>query len=362
VEALAQDDERRRALQALDLRSMMAVPLLARGHVLGVLSFLASSPGRQYDPEDLVLAQELADRAALAVENARLYRAAQDAIEARDDLLGVVAHDLRNPLNAIKGAATLQRRLFPARANNSERKAVDVILQSSERANRLVEDLLDLRQITTGRLTVQPGRIAARSLLAECVKAHRSAIATASMQLVIDAPGERVDVRADRHRVLQVFGNLIGNAIKFTPAGGRITLGAAVEEDEVIFRVSDTGIGIAPEMLQKAFERFWQARRDDRRGAGLGLSIAREIVEAHGGRIWAESRPGAGSTFFFSIPRAPRAAALKSGGLPGSTMIADAPQLSTEETSCTPTPQPTQPTDTPPTSVASRSKPHEPGR
>ncbi len=304
VEGLVQDDEHRRAVQALDVRSMMAVPLLARGRVLGVLIFLASAPGRQYGAEDLALAQELADRAALAVENARLYRAAQDAIQARDDLLGVVAHDLRNPLNAIIAAATLQRRLFPADANDTERKAVSVILQSSERANRLVEDLLDVRRITAGRLTVHRSRIAARALLAECVETHRPAISAASMQLVIEAPSQRVDIWADRHRALQVFENLVGNAIKFTPPGGRITIGGSVEEDEVIFRVSDTGTGIAPGLLPKLFERFWQARTDDRRGVGLGLSIAREVVEAHGGRIWAESRPGAGSTFFFSLPRA----------------------------------------------------------
>jgi PAS domain S-box-containing protein len=304
LDGFAQDDEHRRALHALGVRSMMAVPLQARGHVLGAVIFLASAGGRHYEPADLTLAQELADRAALAVENARLYRAAQDAIRARDDLLGVVAHDLKNPINAIRAAAGLQQRFLHAHANDTERRAVNVIIQSSERAHRLLEDLLDLRRITAGRLTLHSDRIAARTLLAECVEALRPGNSAATLQLVIAPPDELVDVWADRHRALQVFENLIGNAIKFTPAGGRITVAAKAEEREVVFRVSDTGVGIPPEMLPRLFDRFWQARSGDRRGVGLGLSIAREIVEAHGGRIWAESLPGGGSTFFFSMPSA----------------------------------------------------------
>ncbi|MCC7416768.1 MAG: PAS domain-containing protein [Acidobacteria bacterium] len=308
VEAFAQDEEHRRALRALDAQSLMAVPLLARGLVIGALIFLAAKPEREYAQEDLRLAEDLARRATLAIENARLYRTAQDAVEARDDVLGVVAHDLRNPLHAIKAAAGLLQRFLDSGSMAAAPQAIDVIRQASDKANRLVADLLEVRRVRAGRLALTREATDPRSLLSECRDSHAPAAAEASLLIAVDAPENLPEVWADRHRVVQALDNLIANAIKFTPAGGRIGLGAETRGHEVVFRVSDTGAGIAGDLLPHIFDRFWQARAGDRRGIGLGLAIAKEVVDAHGGRIWAESQPDAGSTFFFTLPEHDQAA------------------------------------------------------
>lgn len=309
VESLVQHDEHRRALRALDIRSLMAVPLVARGRLLGALTFVSSRDDHRYGADDLPLARDLADRAALAIENARLYRTAREAIEARDHVLGVVAHDLRNPLTAISATATVLRQYFLPDSAGAAREALDGIVQASERATRLVQDLLEIRRITAGRLALTRAHVPVIPLVEECAAAHRALAAAASLHLAVDTADSDAVVWADGHRLRQVFDNLIGNAVKFTPAGGRVTLGAAARGAEVVFWVADTGPGIEPDVLPRLFDRFWQGREGDRRGAGLGLAIAKEVVDAHDGRIWAESRPGSGSTFYFSVPLAIQPAA-----------------------------------------------------
>jgi signal transduction histidine kinase len=170
--------------------------------------------------------------------------------------------------------------------------------------DRLIQDLLDVAVAESGQLTVERAQLAARDLVVGAVDMQRPLASSASLELRVDLDHELPDIWGDRDRLLQVFENLIGNAIKFTNAGGSITVGAAPRDHEVVFRVADTGSGIAPENLPRVFDRFWQASRTGRIGAGLGLQIAKGIVEAHGGRIWVESAAGSGSTFFFTIPTA----------------------------------------------------------
>ncbi len=183
-------------------------------------------------------------------------------------------------------------------------KPLEVIHNGAMRMNRLIQDLLDVALMEAGQLPIKPARLSAGGLITEAVDMQRPLASSSSLEIRAEVEPDVPEVWGDRDRLLQVFENLIGNAIKFSSADGHITAGVASREHEVVFWVADTGRGIAPENLPKVFDRFWQAERDGRRGAGLGLPIAKGIVEAHGGRIWAESRQGRGTTFCFTIPKA----------------------------------------------------------
>jgi signal transduction histidine kinase len=248
--------------------------------------------------------QEFARRAALALENAHLYDVAQAAIRTRDQVLGIVAHDLRNPLGAIITAAAVLRGDSEARGS---RRPVEAIERSATRMNRLIEDLLDVTRMEGGILTIEPAAVETRQAIAECIVAHKDLATSTSLELRLDLEEDLPDVWADRDRLLQVFENLIGNAIKFTDPGGCIVVGARSRDQEVHFWVRDSGSGIAEEDMPHLFDRFWQADTTGRRGTGLGLPIVKGIVEAHSGRIWVESPKGQGSTFFFTIPTAAHA-------------------------------------------------------
>jgi PAS domain S-box-containing protein len=295
--AVARDDEHLRLIEALNPRSAIVAPLLSHGEVLGAIVFASSRPGR-YGVHDMAFATEIARRATSAIENARLYEAAQRATRARDEILGIVAHDVRSPLSTILFATKALERRLEDEGMTSGMSSVRTIQRSLDRANRLIQDLLDVTRIEGGALTVARGEIPTRPLLLEALEAQQLLAANAFIALRLDA----------RDRLLQVFENLVGNAIKFTPPGGSVTLGATARPGEVLFRVTDTGVGMSRESLARVFERFWQEGRASRHGAGLGLPICKGLVEAHGGRIWAESEPGHGTTFCFTIPSAPTAA------------------------------------------------------
>ncbi len=309
LEAAAQSPEHLQALRALEPASVMSVPLMLREQLLGALTFISSNPSRLYGPTDLRLATAIAERASLAIENARLYRAALHATGMRDQVLGVVAHDLRNPLGTISLHASALRRPGhqPERRNQQHKDAIE---RATRRMNRLIQDLLDVAVLEGGRLRVEKTQLSPSDLIAEAVETQRALAAATSIELRVDAAPDIPPILGDRDRLLQVFENLIGNALKFTEAGGQVTAGVAPGESGALFWVADTGRGMTPEELARVFDRFWQASaRSGRLGAGLGLPITKGIVEAHGGRIWVESTPGQGSTFFFSIPlAAPRAA------------------------------------------------------
>jgi PAS domain S-box-containing protein len=284
----------------IQLRSAIVVPLVAHGRVLGAMSFL-SVTSLEFAEEDVRVRQQLAERAALAVENARLYSAAQRAIQVRDDIVGIVAHDLRNPLAAILIEAALLRRGLDA-VTPDTRESVEAIERVAMRMNRLIEDLLDGTRIEAGQLVIEPGRVSALDVVRDALELHCAVASSRELELRLSLPEDLPDVWADRGRLLQVFDNLLGNAVKFTPPGGRITIGAEPQESTVLFWVADTGVGIPYEHQPYLFDRFWQARPAGRSGAGLGLPIVKGIVEAHGGEVTVKSVPAQGSSFSFTIP------------------------------------------------------------
>ena len=293
-------------LMALEPRSCMMVPLIARGHTLGAMAFVASGAARRYSPADLALAEELGHRAALAVDNARLYGAAQRATRARDEILGIVSHDLRNPLSAIAMCGSALDESLST-ADDGVRYMVDTIRQSADWMNRLIQDLLDIASIETGHLAMERHRQDAAPLLAQLETIFAGTAAEHGVTLAIATSSPLAPVMADGERLLQVLTNLVANALKFTPAGGTIHVTAEPDGACVRFAVRDTGAGIPPEDLPHLFDRFWQARRGaSERGTGLGLAISKGIVEGHGGSIHVVSQVGSGSTFSFTIPTAPR--------------------------------------------------------
>ncbi|HEU0302878.1 MAG TPA: histidine kinase N-terminal 7TM domain-containing protein [Longimicrobium sp.] len=302
LDRLAHDEAHRESLRnnPAPLRSFIIVPLTARGRTLGTITLVSTDPERLFGPADLAVAQEMARRAALAIDNARLYNEAREALRARDSILGVVSHDLRNPLTAIllNVDAALAAGPLPSLAG----EALEGVVRSAQAMDRMIQDLLDVARIEARQLRIEPARCAPRDLVGEAVGLMALMAEERTIRLVKAVEG-CPDVRADRDRVLQVFSNLVGNALKFTPAGGTVTVGAAPEEGRVRFWVGDTGPGIAAEEVERLWDPFWQGESPARRsGAGLGLPIARGIVEAHGGRAWVESTLGVGTTFHFTVP------------------------------------------------------------
>ena len=228
-----------------------------------------------------------------------LYDDAREASAAREEVLRIVSHDLRNPLNNIGMAADLILELPPG--DEQQARTVGIIKRASERMNRLVQDLLDVAKLETGRLAIEVAPLKVKTVFEDAVETL--APLALEQSLVFRTEGEDApDVLADRGRVLQVLSNLVGNALKFTPAGGQITLRARAEGFLVRFTVTDTGPGISADHVERIFGRFWQARPSDRRGLGLGLTIARSIVEAHGGQIGVQSTLGKGTEFWFTLP------------------------------------------------------------
>jgi signal transduction histidine kinase len=281
-------------------RSLMAVPLVSRGQPLGVI-LAAAAEGTLFKQEDAALVSELSRHGSLAIDNARLYRESQQAVQAREEVLAIVSHDLRNPLNAVMLAASLLQ--MSDKVAPDDREQLEIIDISAKRMQRLIEDLLDVTRLEGGKqLPIDPGPLDVQSLFEETYELFKSQAVTGSITLQCHVPKDVPPVYADRHRVLQVLSNLIGNAMKFTPPGGMITCHAESEDGKVTIAVADSGPGIPRENLGDIFNPYWQAKRTARLGAGLGLPIAKGIVESHGGRIWVESEAGNGTKFFFTLP------------------------------------------------------------
>ncbi|NVJ02713.1 PAS domain-containing protein [Myxococcus sp. AM009] len=290
-------------LRLLQARSYMIVPLRARGHTLGAVTFVSSGSGRRYGPDDLALAEDLCLRASLAIDNARLVGESRRAARAREDLLAVVSHDLKNPLGVVQlGAALLLRGAGAKPGGESVAKQATRIQDATERMSRLISDLLDWGRLEAGGLPLEWGEHGVAGLLTEALDSIRPLAEAKGLHLSVELPGADVRVRCDKVRVLQVLGNLLGNAVKFTTTGGDLMLGARARGGEVSVHVRDTGAGIDPDALPHIFDRYWQARDAASRGTGLGLAIAKGLVEAHGGGIQAESTLGEGSVFTFTLP------------------------------------------------------------
>ena len=275
------------------------------GRKLGTIQLWDKKEAADFDEADEAILTQLAQLASVALENARLFRAAQEATRARDDLVAIVSHDLRNPIHTIHMAASFLLDIAPVNDRRLQaRKQLEVIQRSATRANRLIQDLLDVARIQAGGLAVDPVPVDVKLLVHEAVEAATPLASAASLKVNCEVPDPSPMVSSDRERVLQVFANLIGNAIKFTPKGGEIRILASIEGSEIRFIVADTGPGIPAENLSHVFDRYWQAKSTAKLGTGLGLSIAKGIVEAHGGRIWAESPPNSGAQFNFTLPAA----------------------------------------------------------
>lgn len=279
----------------------------------GALVLLSDGKRGKMPHGEAAYARALADlvtaamRRTLLVEREHTARMeAEAAVRDRDQVLRVVSHDLKNPLHTIGMVAKL---LLDLSLSDGERqKQLEILQRTIDRMNRLVRDLLDATRVQSGHgipLVAEPVDVV--PLIADAIDAFRDQARDHGQRLVDEVADALPPVLADRDRLLQVFSNLIGNALKFTPEGGRVSIRAEARgETNVRFSVTDTGPGIPSESIPHLFELFWQAR--DRRatlGTGLGLSIARGIVESHGGRISVESTPGEGSTFTFTVPVAP---------------------------------------------------------
>ncbi|HEV8509125.1 MAG TPA: GAF domain-containing sensor histidine kinase [Gemmatimonadales bacterium] len=303
--AIAPDAEGQAAIRAAGIHSLVLLPLTGRGRLLGVLTLGMTRPDRRFGKSDLPVLEDVAQRTALGADNARLYQQARQASRARDDTLAAISHDLRNGLNTVLTAVgLLLRSLPPDGEGRRDRRHVETIRRSAERMNRMIGDLLDVASIESGRLFVEPRKEPVRPIIIEAIESCRGQALEKSLRVEAHVSAEQIEAICDRERVLQVLGNLIGNAIKFTPDGGAVQVSAEPYDDEVLFTVRDTGVGVSPKQLPHVFDRFWQATPKARLGSGLGLTIAKGVVEALGGRIWVESRPDEGTTFFFTLPLA----------------------------------------------------------
>jgi signal transduction histidine kinase len=302
----AQDQVRRDIVQRIGLRSYLGAPLLVGDRVLGAVAFGVADGPRRFGPEDLGTAQALAQRCALALESARLYREAQEATRVREEVMAVVSHDLKTPLGALLMGTQMVERLASAGPEGAElRRASVTVRRTAERMKRLVHDLVDFAALEAGRLSVKPAEHDAAAIAREAVEALASLAEDRGLALDAQAPGA-VPAPCDRDRVLQVLVNLLSNALHVTEPGGRVTVSVSAGAEEVVFAVADTGPGIPADDLPRVFDRWYRGRGSHYPGSGLGLSIARAIVEAHGGRIAVESRPGEGSVFSFALPLAGR--------------------------------------------------------
>jgi PAS domain S-box-containing protein len=251
-----------------------------------------------------VTARDVTPRVAAESERRAALETAQQAVRQRDDVLAVVSHDLRNMLNVFRLTGESLRTELPDDAGVA-RDFVARLERQADSMSRLVDDLVDVTRIDAGSLRLSRAGCDAGVLVQDALAAVQPLARQKRLALDAHPPGRGVLVHCDRHRVLQVFANVLGNAVKFTEKGG-VRLDVSVDEREVCFSISDTGAGISPEHLPHLFERYWQASEGERSGAGLGLYIARRIIEAHGGRIWAESSPGKGTRVSFTLVRARR--------------------------------------------------------
>jgi len=288
--------------------STIFAPLILRGRVIGMLRLSMAESGRMYTDGDIALADDIARHVTLAIERATLYRDAQTAIRARDNLIGIVSHDLRNYLLTIRMSTVLLSRASQTGDFQAGRMQLEAIQRSAVRMDRLIDSLLDAAMIETGRFTVVLKTEDVASLVDDAAKILRPQIEGRSLQLNVRLADHMPAVQCDRERVLQIIANLVGNAIKFAKAGGEICIVAMATEDAVCFSVSDTGCGIQECELSHVFDHYWTKHPGIREGTGLGLFIAKGIAEAHGGTIWVESKVGIGTTFFFTLPGALRSA------------------------------------------------------
>jgi PAS domain S-box-containing protein len=303
--AAARNDEHRQLLSDLKLNSYMCMPMIAQGKPFGAITFVYAESRREYSEQDLTFARELANRASLAVENARSYARATQASQLKDEFLATLSHELRTPLNSVLGyARMLQSGLLP---DDQTKHAIDVIERNGRALKQIIEDVLDVSRIVAGRLRLNVEAVDLPLILKDSVATVMPAADAKHVKIETLIDPSASPVSGDRDRLQQIVWNLLSNAIKFTPKNGKVQLRLSAVNSHVEVSVSDTGRGIAPEFLPFVFERFRQSDASFSRehgGLGLGLAIAKELAELHGGTMRATSDgPGHGATFVLTLPR-----------------------------------------------------------
>ena len=297
------DERKFEALTQLGIRSAVVVPMPGRHTVLGVIGFVSPKPNR-YGSAELFFAQELARHISFALENARLYREAQEANRAKDEFLATLSHELRTPLNAILGWIQILRAKRLDEVTTA--RAFEAIERNAKAQAELIEDMLDVSRIITGRLRLELQPVELSSAVEGALDSVRPAAEAKGVRLEYMLDPNAGVISGDPHRLQQIVWNLLSNAVKFTPAGGLVRVNLDRLDGEVKLTVRDTGKGISPQFLPYVFDRFRQAEIMISRtsgGLGLGLSIARHLVELHGGVIEASSEgEGCGATFTVTFP------------------------------------------------------------
>jgi signal transduction histidine kinase len=289
-------------VQSLGVRAYAGIPLVTDdGHAIGSFCAIDFVP-RAWSALDIEILTELAASAMREIKLRSAVRAAQDAVRAREEVLAVVAHDLRTPLNFIKMGAQLVAEAPEAKENG---QLLERVQGAVDLMNLLIEDLLEVAKIEAGQMSIHPKPLSAQTLVDDAIKMSEPLALRHQIRLIAACEAGLPSVLADYERILRVFSNLIVNAVKFSGASGDVRVTATRGDGTVRFSVIDSGPGIPPADLEKIFDRFWQADSADRRGAGLGLAIVKAIVTAHGGTIDVSSTVGRGSNFYFDLPAPP---------------------------------------------------------
>jgi len=302
-------------------RTVLATPLLRECVPVGVI-LIRRTELRPFSEKQIALLKTFADQAVIAIENVRLFqeireksRQLEEANErlteldrSKSDFVSNVSHELRTPLTAIKGAVDLILREATGPLNEKQTHYLTRVRSNTQHLAGLINDLLDLSKIEEGKIEFQAARVSLAGLVHEVVETLRPIASEKPIDLHVTAPESSLRVWADRDKIMQVLTNLIGNAIKFTPARGRVMISSASDDaDWVRVSVSDTGPGISADQCERIFEKFYQVAVNGGpkpKGTGLGLAISKTLVELHGGKIWVESEPSRGSTFYFTLPAA----------------------------------------------------------
>jgi signal transduction histidine kinase len=313
---------------------VLAVPIMAKGKVVGVLATSITHPARQFTQADVHVAMALADRAAPAIENSRLYaqerqlrqeletlnRQVHEANQRKSQFVTLVSHELRTPLTAIAGYVELLLEGPVGEGATHQRKSLGIVKSNADRLIALIDDLLDIARLEVGKVELKRTTLDLAHLIQEVATALHPQLEAKGQRLTLDVADALPAIAGDAARITQILTNLLSNAQKYTPAGGRITIAARKETCGVRVSVQDTGIGLSPEEQAQLFTPFFRAQHDKTQavgGTGLGLAITRALVELHGGAITVTSMPGQGATFSFTLPASQEPEGTVAGVAPG---------------------------------------------
>lgn len=307
LQGMVKDEAQREIIRELGIASFMFVPMIARQKLIGAISFISADPNRLFQDEDVQLAVDLAARAALAVDNAKLYEEARKANQAKSELLAIISHDLRTPLNSILGYGQLLQMGIPEALSKASLEHVERMMISAKHQLYLIDELLHFARLDSNHEQVERHVLDVRTVLNEAADLIKPVAEAKQLELQVDLPDHPHNALTDPDKLRQILINLLGNAVRYTERGSiRLELTKSAD-GMVVIRVRDTGIGIAPEHLPRIFDPFWQVDHSQRTrggGTGLGLAVVKQGVELLGGKVSARSTVGSGSVFQICIPGA----------------------------------------------------------